>query len=199
MAQLASGVLIVRRVAANALETSSVIGPSIEFLAPLEEGDDAPYLMRGTIPPGVAVPLHSHADSGTFLQVPGEIEALVEAKGGLDWFGSGPGMSLRSGLGQARVSQPGTEAAVMILVSICRMGRFFREISVPAAFATGAPSGEMIRHFLQISERYGYWTPPRRKMRGWALSAHVTAPGEQSLAPAPDWRRQGTFPSRRYG
>jgi len=52
------------------------MGPSIQFLTPLEEGDDTPCLMRGTIPPGVAVPLHSHADSETLLQVSSEVEAL---------------------------------------------------------------------------------------------------------------------------
>src|SRR4051795_7410419 len=85
MAQLGSGVRVARRVAASTSETVDVMGPSIRFLTPLEEGDDTPCLMRGTIPPGVAVPLHSHADSETFLQVSGEIEALVEAEGGFDW------------------------------------------------------------------------------------------------------------------
>src|SRR5918997_85826 len=42
-------------------------------------------LMRGTIPPGVVVPLYSHVDSETFLQVSGEVEALVEAEDGFDW------------------------------------------------------------------------------------------------------------------
>ena len=172
MAQLASGVLIARRVAANALEAINVIGPSIQFLTPLEEGDDAPCLMQGTIPPGVTVPLHSHADSETFLQVSGEVEALVEAEGGFDWvrIQVGDVFYVPGGAKHAFRNQ-GQELAVMILVSICRMGRFFREISVPAASATGAPSGETIRHFLQTSERYGYWnaTPEENARVGISL------------------------------
>jgi quercetin dioxygenase-like cupin family protein len=172
MAQLASGVLIARRVAANALETINVIGPSIEFLTPLEERDDAPCLMRGTIPPGVAVPLHSHADSETFLQVSGEVEALVEAEGGFDWVRIRIGdVFYAPGGAKHAFRNQGQELAVMILVSTCRMGRFFREISVPAAFATGAPSGETIRHFLQTSARYGYWnaTPEENARVGISL------------------------------
>ena len=59
----------------------------------------------------------------------------------------------------------------MILVSTCRMGRFFREINVPAASATGVPSGEMIRRFLQTSEGYGYWnaTPEENARVGISL------------------------------
>jgi hypothetical protein len=36
-----------------------VMGPTIEFLVPPADGE--PCVMRGTIPSGAAVPLHSHA------------------------------------------------------------------------------------------------------------------------------------------
>jgi quercetin dioxygenase-like cupin family protein len=172
MAQLASGVRVARRVAASAFETINVMGPSIQFLSPLEEADDAPCLMRGTIPPGVAVPLHSHADSGTFLQVSGEVEALVEAEGGFDWVRVRAGdVFYAPGGAKHAFRNQGQEPAVMILVSTCRIGRFFREISVPAASAAGAPSGETIRHFLKTFERYGYWnaTPEENVRVGISL------------------------------
>ena len=37
-------------------------GTLFEFLAPPEEVGDGICLIRGTVPPGVAVPLHSHPD-----------------------------------------------------------------------------------------------------------------------------------------
>jgi len=54
-----------------------VMGPIIEFLTLHEEGDGAPCTMRGTIPPGVVVPLHSHPDPETYVGLSGEAEALA--------------------------------------------------------------------------------------------------------------------------
>jgi hypothetical protein len=42
MAQLASGVRVARRLAASASKTIEVMGPSIQFLTPLEEGNATP-------------------------------------------------------------------------------------------------------------------------------------------------------------
>ena len=43
-------------------------GATIDFLTPVEDG--APCLMRGTIPAGGVVPLHSHADPETSITSP---------------------------------------------------------------------------------------------------------------------------------
>jgi uncharacterized RmlC-like cupin family protein len=128
--------------------------------------------MRGTIPPGVVVPLYSHVDSETFLQVSGEVEALVEAEDGFDWVRVRAGdVFYAPGGAKHAFRNQGQELAVMIVASTCRMDRFFREISVPAASAAEVPSGEMIRHFLQTSERYGYWnaTPEENARVGISL------------------------------
>jgi hypothetical protein len=62
----------------------------------------------------------------------------------------------------------------MVLVSTCRMGRFFDEVgrSVASGIPT-APSEETIRHFLETAARYGYWNaPPEENARsGIALPA----------------------------
>jgi hypothetical protein len=47
-------------------ETIDVLGPTIQFLTPPGPSDDDPCVMRGIIPPGVPVPLHSHRDPETF-------------------------------------------------------------------------------------------------------------------------------------
>lgn len=44
---------------------------------------------------------------------------------------------------------PSPEPAVMTIVSTGRIGSFFREVAAPAA--------DPLRHFLETSERYGYW------------------------------------------
>jgi quercetin dioxygenase-like cupin family protein len=55
-----------------------VLGPTIEFLTPLEDEDGAPCVMRGTVPPGAVVPLHSHADPETFVVLSGTSSTCPE-------------------------------------------------------------------------------------------------------------------------
>lgn len=47
--------------------------------------------MRGTIPPGVVVPMHSHPDPETFLPLSGELEGLVVSPEGFAWGRDRPG------------------------------------------------------------------------------------------------------------
>jgi quercetin dioxygenase-like cupin family protein len=162
MTKLGVGDQVARHIDASHLKTIDVLGPTIQFLTPLEEGDDAPCLMRGTIPPGVAVPLHSHADLETFLMVSGEVEALVEAESGFDWVRIRVGDVFHApGGAKHAFRNQRQEPAEMMLVSTCRMGRFFQEIGRPVG--PGIPpslSEEAIRHFLETADRYGYWNAP---------------------------------------
>jgi hypothetical protein len=57
------------------VETIDVLGPTIQFLTSPDDGDDAPCVMRGTVPPDVVVPLHSHADPETFSRCRGSSRA----------------------------------------------------------------------------------------------------------------------------
>ncbi len=44
-----------------------LFGPSVEFLTPPGVTEEAYCVLRGVIPRGVSVPLHSHADIEDFL------------------------------------------------------------------------------------------------------------------------------------
>jgi quercetin dioxygenase-like cupin family protein len=142
-------------------ETFDVLGPTVEFLTPPDETGGAPCLMRGTIPPGVPVALHSHPEPETFLGVSGEVEALVHSGEGFDWVTIGPGDvfhvpgSVRHAFRNRR-----QEPAVMMIVTTTRIGRFFRKVGTRVPLGTrtaGPPSGEAIGRFLEVAERYGYW------------------------------------------
>ena len=65
--------------------TRYVLGPRIQFLTALSENDDDYCLIKGTVPAGVVVPLHSHAERETFYVVGGEIQGLQAL--GLSAFG----------------------------------------------------------------------------------------------------------------
>ena len=44
-----------------------VLGPTVEFLVLPSESTAGYCIMKGTIPPGVSVPLHSHPDDEIFF------------------------------------------------------------------------------------------------------------------------------------
>ncbi|MGH2618718.1 MAG: cupin domain-containing protein [Thermomicrobiales bacterium] len=143
------------------VEPIEILGPTIQFLTPLEGDDLSPCVMRGTIPPGVVIPLHSHADPETFIPISGEVEGLAYAADDFTWVRVTPGdvFHVPNGVKHAWRNQTRTPA-VMYLISTCKIGRFFQELGTPVrpgAPPPGPPSGEMIRHFLETSERYGYW------------------------------------------
>jgi quercetin dioxygenase-like cupin family protein len=142
-------------------ETINVLGPTIQFLTSPEKGDNDPCVMRGTIPPGVHVPLHSHPDPETFLAISGEIEGLTESDGCFRWVRIKPDdvFHVPGGAKHAFRNLTGAQA-VMIIVSTNRIGRFFREVgtpTAPGAQSLGPPSNETIRHFLETADKYGYW------------------------------------------
>jgi mannose-6-phosphate isomerase-like protein (cupin superfamily) len=115
-------------------------GATIEILV-----DDDPCIMRGTIPPGAVVPLHSHDDPETFIGIAGEMEGFVES----DHVRVGPGELLHvPGGARHGWRNSGTEPAVTFLISTARMARFFREVA-----------GATPEQFLATSARYGYWNP----------------------------------------
>jgi quercetin dioxygenase-like cupin family protein len=157
------------------VETINVLGPTAQYLTSPDDGEHAPFIMRGTIPAGGAVPLHSHADPETFLAIAGELEGLVESADGFNWVRIGPGDVFHvPGGAKHAFRNPSREPAVQIVVTTARLGRFFREIGTPVAPGSptgGPPPAEAIQRFLETAERYGYWnaTPEENAEVGLTL------------------------------
>jgi mannose-6-phosphate isomerase-like protein (cupin superfamily) len=59
-------------------ETLDVLGPHIQFLTAVWDADHDYCMMWGTVPAGVVVPLHSHAERETFYVLEGEIQGVRE-------------------------------------------------------------------------------------------------------------------------
>jgi quercetin dioxygenase-like cupin family protein len=139
------------------IETVEVLGPTIEYVSDVEQDDHARCVLRGTIPPGVIVPLHTHADPETFVQLSGDIDAYDGSR----WI------HVRSGdvfhvPGNARHAFRNSfgEPSVSVIVTTARIARFFREVGralVSGKTQSASPSPDVIQHFLEVSERYGYW------------------------------------------
>jgi quercetin dioxygenase-like cupin family protein len=146
-------------------ETLDVLGATVQFLTPPDE--EATCVMRGVIPPGGVVPLHSHADPETFLAISGEVEGLVHTPEGFGWTLIRPGDVFHvPGDERHAFRNQSREPAVNVIVTTARIARFFREIGAPIAPGTTAaapPSADVIEHFLETSERYGYWNATPRE------------------------------------
>ncbi|HEY8551717.1 MAG TPA: cupin domain-containing protein [Vicinamibacterales bacterium] len=160
------------------LETLDLMGAVAQFIVGPDFGDTTPFVMRGTIPPGGIVPMHSHPDPETFCLVSGEMEALSVSDTGFEWLRLRPGdvfhvpPSARHGF-----RNPGHEPAVSLITSTATIGRFFREVGVPVAPdgpPPAPPSRERVERFLRTAERYGHWNAtPEENAR---VGLHVPPP-----------------------
>jgi uncharacterized RmlC-like cupin family protein len=142
------------------VETLSILGPTIQVLTPPEGDDTWPCLMRGTIPPGVVIPMHAHADPETFFVLSGEVDGLALAGDDATWMRIVPGQIFHVPGGAKHAwRNPTRTPGVMLIVSTSKMARFFQELGVPVR--PGAPptppSPATLRRFQEVSARYGYW------------------------------------------
>ena len=180
----------------ESLERLNILGPTIQFVTgPAEEG--APCIMRGTIPAGVAVPLHSHADPETFLPLSGTVQGLIYPDEDFSWVEIGPGDIFHVPAGARHAFRnTGDDEAMMIIISTSKIGRFFQEVGVPTvsgAPLSGPPSADHIRRFVETSARYGYWnaTADENARVGIELPV-VPASGEAQAIPRSAWRMRQT-------
>jgi quercetin dioxygenase-like cupin family protein len=139
---------------AETAEIFDVLGAHIQFLTALSNADDDFCVARGILPPGIVVPLHSHAERETFYVLEGEIEAMR----GDRWI------TLRrheifdvpGGVRHAWRNVSDTPASTVFVVPM-RLARFFREAGRPlATVKPGPPTSEEIQRFLDLTNAYGY-------------------------------------------
>ena len=150
-----------------------VFGPTVEFLTAPHEAHNDLCLMRGVIPPGAFVPLHSHVDMEDFFVLSGRAQALKQVSGGYAWVDAKAGdlIHIPSGVPHAwRNISPEPFAALFITTS--KMGRFFQAVGRPATGAPQPVTPEDLARFLSVSAEYGYWnaTPEENAAVGIQLS-----------------------------
>ncbi len=149
---------VLRRVPSGTHELLDVFGPTIEFLVSPDEGNDGFCVIRGTIPPGAFVPIHSHRDVETFFVVSGEIEGLREGESGFEWIRAKTGdfMLVPSGAKHAwrNVSK---QPSVQLVTTTAKLGRWFQEVGRPATGKLGPPTADDLQRFISVSAKYGYW------------------------------------------
>lgn len=140
---------------AETAEIFDVLRSHVQFLTAVSGADDDFCVFRGALPPGVIVPLHSHAERETFYVLEGEVEALL----GDRWITLRPNdiFDVAGGLKHAWRNTSDVSASVVFVVPM-RLARFFREAAQPlATVKPGAPAPEELQRFLELTHAYGYW------------------------------------------
>jgi len=148
-------------------------GTLVEFLsAPDETGTDI-CLIRGTIPPGVAVPLHSHPDVELFYVLEGSMECFEARDGTARWttLGAGDAVTIPGNIKHAwRNRSPLPATAVIVTTS--KMYQFFHEVTRPfdPAHPPTPPTPDEIQVLLRAAGRYGYWMGSPQENQAIGLS-----------------------------
>jgi quercetin dioxygenase-like cupin family protein len=169
-------------------------GTLFEFLASPDETGSEISLIRGTVPPGAAVPLHSHRDVELFYVLEGTLEVFQSSNGSPRWttIGAGDTVTIPGNTKHAlRNSSP--FPTTMVVVTTAKLYEFFHEVTKPFDPGRSAtpPTPKEIQELLRATEGYGYWmgSPEENAAIG------LVAPSEQKQVPVfanpkpkVDWR-----------
>jgi quercetin dioxygenase-like cupin family protein len=150
--------------------TVDVFGPALEFISGPDDPAAGFWVMRGVVPPGVVVPLHSHDDAEDFLILAGTQQVLTMGDQGLQWteVNAGDYVHIPAGVPHAH-RNVSDEPAVELVVTTARLGRFFQEV---ARSDTRQPTPAELAEFVAVATRYGYelGTPEQNAAVGIAMS-----------------------------
>jgi quercetin dioxygenase-like cupin family protein len=135
-------------------------GTLFEILASPKEVGDPICLIRGNLPPGVSVPLHSHADLELFYVLEGSMEIFQVKEGAEGWtsVGAGAVITVRGNVKHALRNNSSRPVTIM-LVTTSKMYEFFSEISKPmdANQRPASLTPDEMEAFLGTVAKYGYW------------------------------------------
>jgi quercetin dioxygenase-like cupin family protein len=133
-----------------------VFGPTLEFLV---EPSSAEFCtLKGIIPPGVVIPMHSHEDVEDFIVVKGQVAGLQIGPNGHQWVIGNVGDLLHVPSGVPHAWRNDTQEPVELLIfTTPKLGRFFKEVGRPVTNPPEPVSLEEIGRFMAVCAQYGYW------------------------------------------
>ena len=139
-----------------------LFGPTVEFLTSPQEPSIDFCVLKGVIPPGVSVPLHSHPDTEDFFVISGEVQALRQGAQGYEWIEAKAGDYLHVPSGTRHAWRNVSSAAlVSFIITTTRLAQFFQEVGRPVAAVPQTETAEglaqFLAHFGAMSAKYGYW------------------------------------------
>lgn len=136
-------------------------GVIVQFLVAPEEIQDAICLIRGTMPPGIIVPLHSHPEPEVICVLEGSLEVFRANQGnGHGWTTASAGEVVAiPGDVRHALRNTSSRPAITALVTKSDLYKFFREVAKPVDpnRRPAPPTPDVVRELFAVSARYGFW------------------------------------------
>jgi quercetin dioxygenase-like cupin family protein len=113
-------------------QTFIVLGVLLQFLSTPEQINDQISVMRGTVPSGVVIPLHSHADPEVFYVLNGSLE-VFHAEGPSEGWKTVTAGEVVSIPGSVRHALRNTSSSPITSITVSKqeLYSFFRELARP--------------------------------------------------------------------
>ena len=137
-----------------------LFGVLLEFLVAPDQAHDQISVYRGTLPPSVFIPLHSHDEPEIFYVLHGILE-IYRGNGPLEGWSSinaGEVIAIPNNMKHALRNTSSTPCAV-VMVAKDELHGFFREIAKPyqADRLPAPPSPEEMQKLFAAAAKYHYW------------------------------------------
>jgi len=124
------------------------------------ESSEAFALMRGMVPPGVAIPLHNHADPEVLFVLEGEPNVLQYEGDSSHWVTTRPG-EIVCIPGDVRHALRNTSPATvtLLLTTTPNIYCFFRELGKPfhPDQPLGPPTPQDMQRLRDLASQHNYW------------------------------------------
>jgi quercetin dioxygenase-like cupin family protein len=141
-------------------QTFIVLCVLLQFLSTPEQINDQIGVMRGTVPSGVVIPLHSRADPEIFYVLNGSLEVFQAEGPSAGWQTVKPAeaVSIPGNVWPA-VRNTSPSPMTSIIVTKQELNNFFRELARP--FDPNRPpapaTAEEMQQFFSVAEKYEFW------------------------------------------
>ena len=146
---------------AEATPTFDVGGSQLQFVAPPDLiGSESMSILRGTLPVGGIVPLHSHSDSESFYVLCGEMEAYLDDSKSPGWQRVKPGeLAVIRGDVKHAWRNMASEPCVALVFTGKAVCNFLQELARPldAAPAHDASGPEQMEKMAVLAMMFSQW------------------------------------------
>ena len=150
-------------------------GVLLQFLASPGEVGDAICLIRGTMPPGVVVPLHSHSEPEVLYVLDGSLQAYRSTEGANGWTNAGVGdVVIIPGSVKHALRNASSLPATLALITKSQLYQFFRELAKPfdPNQPPSHPTPDAMQQLFEASYSgtdgwIGVFRDGRRRFRRW--------------------------------
>jgi quercetin dioxygenase-like cupin family protein len=141
----------------------NILGPEVQFLVEPVEAAEGFGLIRGVVAPGIAVPLHSHADPEVMFVLDGALEFLQHDDKSGRWLTARAGeiISIPSNVKHA-LRNSSHEETSLLSVTTPNIYGFFRAIAntVNSGSKPGPLTPADMERLMTLSARHNYWLAP---------------------------------------